>query len=445
MIGLPIELEIKAAFSRSWRRRIGEPMQNDSSGLDVTQTQGQPQPSQRPTPSRESERGLDWFVFFVADVQTGFGAFVAVYLTAQKWTQVDIGLVLTIGGLAGLAAQIPGGAIVDAARSTRLAAAFATAAIGASAFALAAWPVFIVVLASRIVQATASCVLGPATVAISLGLVGRDAIGKRLGRNASFASVGTGLAAAGMGACGYYLSGQAVFFVAAIMMAPALVSLYYIRPSEINSVGAYGGGSGPPRSDIISGLRSVLGNKPLRIFALCIVLFQLANAYMLPLAASMLTLRSKGLATTLVAAAIILPQFIVALLSPWVGRKAQQWGRRPLLVLGFGALAIRGALFTLIVDPHFLFAVQLLDGISAAALGVLVPLTIADVTQSTGHFNLAQGMVGCAVGIGAAISTTLIGYLSDHFGSHAAFVTMAVFAAAGFVMVVYAMPETRAA
>jgi len=141
-------------------------------------------------------RGLDWFVFFVADVQTGFGPFVAVYLTTQKWTQVDIGLILSAGGLVALAGQIPGGALVDLARSERLVAGLAIATIGISALAYAAWPVFPVVLAAAVLHAAASCVLGPAMAAIGLGLVGHAAIGERLGRNARFASIGNGLAAA---------------------------------------------------------------------------------------------------------------------------------------------------------------------------------------------------------------------------------------------------------
>jgi MFS family permease len=435
-------LFIKAAFLQN--HMLGRKTHTNG-GYDkdgIAQT-SQPNGTPSPTPSHASRRGLDWFVFFVADVQTGFGSFVAVYLTAQKWTQVDIGLVLTIGSLVGLAGQIPGGAIVDAARSTRRAAALAVMALGASAFALAAWPIFIVVLGSRIAQAGATCVLGPAMAAISLGLVGRDAIGERLGRNASFASVGTGLAAAGMGASGYYLSNQAVFFVAAVMVVPALISLFQIKSSEIDSARAQGDTSRSHRSNLAWGLGSLLADSSLRIFAVCVILFQLANAAMLPLAASMVTLRSSELATILVATAIVVPQFIVALLSPWVGCKAEQWGRRPLLVLGFGALAVRGALFALVINPYLIVAVQLLDGISAAVLAVMVPLTLADVSRSTGHFNLAQGVIGCAVGIGAAISTTLVGYISDHFGSYAAFATMAGVANAGFVMVWLAMPETR--
>ena len=141
-------------------------------------------------PSKRSLRGLDWFVFFVADVQTGFGPFVAVYLTAEKWTQVDIGLVLTAAGLVGLVGQIPGGALLDAARSERFVAAIAVALISVAALAYALWPIFPVVLAAACLHAAASCVLGPAIAAISLGLVGPSAIGERLGRNARFASLG---------------------------------------------------------------------------------------------------------------------------------------------------------------------------------------------------------------------------------------------------------------
>ncbi len=91
---------------------------------------GLPGPDEPPHPSRASQRGLDWFVFFVADVQTGFGPFVSVYLTSMAWTQIDIGLMLTIGSLVGLAGQMPGGAIVDAARSERFVAGIAVALIG---------------------------------------------------------------------------------------------------------------------------------------------------------------------------------------------------------------------------------------------------------------------------------------------------------------------------
>src|SRR3979490_2789751 len=166
-----------------------------------------------PAPSRESLRGLYWFIFFLADVQTGFGPIIAVYLTTQKWTQGEIGLVLSIGGLIGLIGQVPGGAIVDAARSERLVASLAVATIGISALGYAAWPIFPVGVTAGPLHAAASCVLGPAIAAISLGLVGPLAIGERLGRNARFAALGNGTAAAVMGTAGYLVASRSGFFV----------------------------------------------------------------------------------------------------------------------------------------------------------------------------------------------------------------------------------------
>ena len=399
-------------------------------------------------PARRSRAGLDGFVFFVADVQTGFGPFVAVYLTASKWTQTDIGLVLTVGGLVSLAAQIPAGALVDALRSTRAAAAAALVGIGLSALALAVWPVVPVVMASRVLQAGASCVLGVSMAALSLSLVGRAELGRRLGRNAAFASAGTGLAAAGMGACGYYLSNRAVFVVAAALVVPALACLMRIREADLRRPeppAAEAGAAGAGPASLLAGLAALARNRALVVFAGCVVLFQMANASMLPLAASMLTLRSSHAASAMVAAAIVVPQAIVTVLSPLVGWKAQAWGRKPLLIIGFAALPLRGLLFASTTDPVLLVAVQALDGISAAVLGVLVPLTIADVAGRSGRFNLAQGAIGCAVGVGASVSTTAVGLLADRLGSHAAFLAMAGVAALAVVLTALAMPETRPA
>lgn len=407
-------------------------------------TTGGRQPDAPPQDSRRSQRALDWFIFFVADVQTGFGPFVAVYLTSQKWTQVDIGLVLTVGGLISLLGQIPGGALLDALKSPRFAAAISVVLISVSALILALWPTYAAVMASRVLQAGASCVLGPAIAALSLGLVARSRIGERLGRNASFASVGTGLTAAGMGACGYYLSNQSVFFVTAALGVFALIALLQIRGGDIDVARSHGG-----ERERLPGIRQIWAfatrHKTVFTFAVCVLLFHLSNAAVLPLVAGHLTLRSSTTATALIAVAMVVPQFLVALISPWVGRAAQRNGRRPLLLAGFGALVIRVALIAAVSDPTAIVAIQIFDGISAAVLGVLVPLTIADLTRNTGRFNLVQGIVGCAMGIGASISTTLAGYLSDRFSGAAAFIGLDLIAVAGLLAIWFTMPETRPA
>ena len=394
-------------------------------------------------PSRKSLRGLDWFIFFVADVQTGFGPFVSVYLTTQHWTQIDIGLVLSAAGFVSLVGQMPGGALVDAARSELFVAGMAVAAICVSALTYAVLPIFPVVLAGSVLHALASCVLGPAMAAISLGLVGHAMIGERLGRNARFASVGNGLAAAAMGACGYLLSARAVFVVTVVLLVPALIALRSISGAEIDPERAHGA---PPRR--LSGKPPVrpgalMHNRPLLIFAGCLVLFHLANAAMLPLMGSVITMRSANWATVIIAACIVVPQLLVAALSPWIGRRAEIWGRRPLLLIGFAALPIRGLLFAVVTSPSLLLAVQILDGVTAAVFAVMVPLVVADLTRGTGHFNLGQGILGTAIGIGAALSATLAGYVSDRFGSPWAFAALAAVALAALTAAWFLMPETR--
>jgi MFS family permease len=404
-----------------------------------------PAPGGKPKPSRESQRGLDWFIFFLADVQTGFGPFIAVYLTTQKWTQVEIGFVLSIGGIIGLLGQMPGGAIVDAARSERVVAGFAVATIGMSALAYALWPIFPVVTAAAVLHAMASCVLGPAIAAISLGLVGPLAIGERLGRNARFASLGNGSAAALMGACGYYISNRSVFLVTFLLAVPTLLALSRIREREIDIVQAHGAILRETPDEKATSIFTLIRQKPLLIFAGSILLLQLANAAMLPIMAGVVTTRSSQWAPVLIAACIIVPQAIVALMSPTVGRKAQAWGRRPILLIGFGALAIRGILFATVTDPFLLVAVQIFDGITAAVFAVMIPLIVADVAFGSGHFNLALGIIGTATGIGASLSTVLAGYITDKFGGSVAFLGLAGVAATGLLLILLIMPETRRA
>jgi MFS family permease len=348
-----------------------------------------------------------------------------------------------VAGFVSLIGQMPGGALVDAARSERFVAAIAIAVICVSALTYAVLPIFPMVLAGSILHSLASCVLGPAMAAISLGLVGHAAIGQRLGRNARFASVGNGLAAAAMGACGYLLSSRAVFIVTVLLLVPALLALRTISESEIDPERAHGA---PPRRPVAKPPikpGALMHNRPLLIFAGCLLLFHLANSAMLPLMGSVVTMRSAHWATVIIAACIVVPQLVVAISSPWIGTRAQIWGRRPLLLIGFAALPIRGLLFASVTDPSLLLAAQLLDGVTAAVLSVMVTLVVADLTRGTGHFNLGLGILGTATGIGAALSSTLAGYMSDHFGSPAAFAVLAAIAFVGLTVLWFLMPETR--
>jgi MFS family permease len=383
------------------------------------------------------DRALDLVNFFVAAVQTGFGPFVAVYLTSHKWTQVEIGFALTLGTVTSLISQLPAGVLVDSLRNKRSAASGALIGIIAAALLLAILPQQFPVLVAQILHGFASCVLTPAIAAISLHLAGHAALGERLGRNARYASIGNGLAAAVMGAAGAYFSSRFVFVLTAALCVPALVSLWAI-------------GSGPharaqttSRAMDVAGLKRLLADRRLLIFAICVMLFHLSNAAMLPLAGAAVTMRAGDFANLIIAACIVVPQALVALMSPWVGRAAEKFGRKRLLLLGWGALPLRGLLLAVLPGSWPLVAGQAVSGVSAAVFGVLLPLLAADLTVGTSHFNLCMGILGLALYLGAAVSTTMSGGIADAAGMPVAFLVLTGIGVLGFLMVWLVMPETR--
>jgi MFS family permease len=383
-----------------------------------------------------ADRALDLVNFFVADVQTGFGPFVAVYLTAHKWTQVQIGFALTVGTVTSLLSQLPAGMLVDALRNKRIAATGGLVGVGVAALLLAVQPGELPILVAEVLHGFASCILTPAIAAISLHLVGHAALGERLGRNARFGSIGNGLAAGVMGATGAWLSTRAVFLMTAAFCVPALFALWTI------GAGPHARAQTTTRTRDWPGLRRLVSDRRLLIFGACVMLFHLSNAAMLPLAGAEVTMRAGAFANVIIAACIMVPQAVVALCSPWVGRVAQRAGRKRLLLLGWGVLPLRGLLLAVLPGAWPLVLGQAVSGVSAAVFGVMLPLLAADLTVGTAHFNLCMGILGLATYVGAAISTTLSGGIADTAGMPAAFLTLAGVGALGTLAVWLAMPET---
>ena len=390
-----------------------------------------------------SLRGLDWLNFFVANFQTGFGPFISVYLTGVGWTQGAIGAALSAGTVAGMVSQVPGGILVDAVRSKRAAAAAAIVAIMASALAIALWPALLPIALAEILHAFASSVLGPAIAALSLALVGHGGLGERLGRNTRYLAIGNAFAAGLMGTFGYYVGERAVFLLTAALGIPALAAIEMIGNEDLARAKTYPAAASASKPENSGWSWQFLRDRRLLAYAACASLFQLANAAMLPIVAGMITKRAGSEASLVIAACIVAPQAVTAAISPRAGRAAEGWGRRPILLLGFAALPIRGVLFAGIADPYLMVLIQLLDGLSAAALGVLTPLIVADITRHTGGYTTALGVVGLAIGGGATLSTVAAGFVADHFGGEATFLGLAAIGLCATLLVGTVMPETR--
>jgi MFS family permease len=398
-------------------------------------------------------RPLDALNFFLADVRDGLGPYLAIYLlTVQKWDEASIGMVMSIATAAGLLAQTPAGALVDATRAKRGLMIAAALAVTAASLLLPWLSGFWSVAISQGVAHTAAAVFGPAIAAVTLGIVGHRAFSRRIGRNESFNHAGNAFAAAAAGASAYLWGPTVVFFLLAAMALASLVSVLAIPARAIDHDLARGLHDAPggrrqdaAAADAPSGFRVLLTCRPLLIFALCAMLFHLANAAMLPLVGQKLALQDRNLGTSLMSACIVAAQIVMVPMALLVGAKADSWGRKPLFLAGFLILPIRGVLYTFSDDPFWLVGVQLLDGVGAGIYGAIFPVIVADLMRGTGRFNVAQGAVITAQGVGAALSTTLAGLVIVHAGYSAAFLTLAACAAAGALLFLLAMPETMSA
>ena len=392
--------------------------------------------------SKRSRLGLDWLNFFLADIQTGFGAFVAFYLADLGWDKGQVGLALSAGTVAGLVAHLPGGAIVDWVPWKRGFVALGIVMIAVSALILAVAPTFILVFTAEILHGLTGGIVTPAIAAISLGLVGRGAMSARTGRHNAYDAAGNALTASAMGAAGQYISKSAIFLGAAALCIPALIALLLIRGDEIDYARARNAGIGRGATNF-QRIFDLGKNLRLYIFAACIFLFQLADASMLPVISQDLAQDKNKSASLLMAGLIVTPQIIAASLSPWVGYYSEKFGRKPLLLVGLGIEILRALLFAGYTSYPILIVGQSLGGISAACVTVVTVLMIADMTTGTGRFNLVQGFIGTVIAIAAAISTAATGFLFEKFGHLVGFLVLGTAAAAATFLFWAALTETK--
>lgn len=389
-------------------------------------------------------RSLDALNFFLADVRDGLGPYLAIYLlTVQKWNEADIGLVMTLGGLAAIAAQTPAGALIDAIGCKRGIVIASAVIVTLSSLALPYLQTFWTVAAGQILAGFSGSVFQPAIAAITLGIVGPRNFARRNGRNEAFNHGGNAAAAILAAGLGYVYGPSVVFYVMAAMAMASIVATWSIDPTSIDHDLARGlSEDGQSTHAMPSGIALLFANKPLAIFAVSVVLFHFANAAMLPLVGQKLSLTNPQLGTSLMAICIVTAQIVMIPVALMVGQTADSWGRKPIFLGALVVLTFRGILYVWSENPYWLVAVQALDGVGAGIFGALFPLVVNDLTKGTGHFNITQGAITTALGIGAALSTALAGSIVVAAGYNAAFLTLASVAAAGAVIFAAFMPET---
>nr|WP_225908483.1 MFS transporter [Pseudomonas lactucae] len=387
---------------------------------------------------------LDSLNFFLADVRDGLGPYLAIYLLAvHRWDPASIGVVMTLAGIAGLISQGPAGALIDRTRSKRAVIVVAALLVTAACLMLPFVSSFGWVALTQAASAVAASAFAPAISAISLGITGPRAFTRRTGRNETFNHAGNAVAAMLAGGLAYLFGPVVVFYLMAFMAVASVIAVSCVSANAIDHEVAQGFDPAHHSDhEQPSGIKVLLANRPLLLFAVCCALFHLANAAMLPLVSQKLSQINLHMATPLTSACIVAAQLVMVPVAWLVGAKADVWGRKPLLLVGFMILPLRGVLYTLSNDPYWLVAVQMLDGIGAGVFGALFPVIVKDLTQGTGRFNVSLGALSTVFGLGAALSNSLAGFVVQQAGYDAAFLTLAGVAAVALALLWLAMPET---
>jgi len=394
---------------------------------------------------KRSLHALEATNFFLADVQTGLGPFLAAYLAGAGWEPGRVGMALTLGGIITVALQTPAGAIVDQLRSKKLVLVLASAVLAVGAIVLsitaAPWAVY----TSQVLIGGAGPFLAPTLAAITMGIVGVTFFDRQFGKNQSFNSGGNVACALLIALVSHLFGNKAIFITAALLTIPTVIAIRSIKSSDIDYDLARGGAKqvkGEKVPERASVMQTLLGDRVLLIFLVCAFLFHFANAAMLPQLGEMLSHGARATAAPFMSACIIVTQLVIMFFATSIGRFANLHGRKPLLLLGFGVLPIRALLYTLTHNSGSLIAIQVLDGVANAIFGVVSILVVADRTRNTGRFNLVQGSLATAVGLGAAFSTTFGGKLIQHFSYRISFLALGAIATLAFVLLWTAIPET---
>ncbi|MFM0413180.1 MFS transporter [Paraburkholderia aromaticivorans] len=388
----------------------------------------------------KGRRALEALNFFVADVQAGIGPFLGVFLQARGWGADQIGTVMTIGGIAGMLATSPAGALVDATRHKRslvvIAGLMTMLASGLLWISHGYW----MVAASQVATAITGAAIGPALAGMTLGMVRQHGFDRQFGRNQVANHGGNVVAAALSGWLGWRYGFGAVFVLSALFGLLSIVAVSSIPADAIDHDAARGAEAKATVSEPAaagapaSGLRVLLQSRPLLLLAAALGLFHLGNAAMLPLYGLAIVAAHQGEPSAFTAQTIVIAQLVMVAAAMLATRLIRWRGYWWVILLTFLALPVRGLIAASVIHAWGVWPVQALDGIGAGLQSVAVPALVVRLLEGSGRVNVGQGVVMTVQAAGAALSPALGGILAHRFGYPAAFIALGAVSTGSLVL-----------
>ena len=361
--------------------------------------------------------------FFMADMQSGIGPFVGVFLARRGWDSGLIGTALTIGNIAGMLITTPIGGFIDTSNHKRAWVIIPGAAVVAGSSIILLWQNFWAVAASQVATAIAGAAIVPAVTGITLGIVGQKGFNRQNGRNQAFNHAGNMVGAAASGFLGWHFGYVSVFLLAATFGAITIACVLMIPPGSIDHRAARGSKEEDPDSQH-SALAVLLKHKTLLVLGLALAVFHLGNAAIVPLYGISAVTDSQTNGPSFVATIVVIAQgtmVIASIVGMRVAEKRNYW---LLILVSFLMLPLRGLFAFFLTGWWGVVPVEILDGIGIGLQSVAVPGMIARSLYSTGRVNLAQGAVITIQGAGAALSPALGGFIANYIGFSPTFLVL---------------------
>lgn len=383
----------------------------------------------------------------LGDVRDVFEPYLAIFLATERhWNPAQVGLAITITNIAGILTQTPIGAVVDASKHKRLLIAISSLVIAVSYLVIIHVQSFPATLAAQAGIGIAAVTTIPAVSAISLGLVGQDRLDQRISRNEAFNRTGNTVTAIAAGILAHFVGLTWIFYLLVMLCFATMILIFRVSHRDIDHRVARSDDTrtgNQTQSQTRATIKDLLRDRPLLIFSVSVFLFYAANAALLPLLSQQLSGGQGNTPSAVLSACIAVSQGMMIPVTAWAGQTADRWGRRPLLLIAFAATTLRAFLFGLHPNPWLVVGIQTLDGVASGIFAVLLVVVVADLTEGTGRFNLAQGGIYTTIGVGAALSNFAVGLLVKVTNFATGFFTLAAIAALGLIWFGLSMPETK--
>jgi MFS family permease len=363
--------------------------------------------------------------FFMADMQSGIGPFVGVFLQAHGWASGLIGSAMTLGNVAGMLIQTPIGGLIDTTNYKRSWIIIPGIAVVLASTIILFSQNFWAVAASQIATSVAGAAIVPAVTGITLGIVKQKGFNRQNGRNQAFNHAGNMVGAAASGYLGWRYGYTAVFLLAALFGVISIACVLMIPANAIDNRAARGKEDDPESQP--SGFDVLVKHQPLLILSLALAAFHLGNAAIIPLYGLAAVADGQANGPAFVATTIVIAQAVMIILSIVGMRVAERHNYWPVLLASFFVLPVRGILAFFLTGWWGVIPVQILDGIGTGLQSVAIPGMVARSLSGTGRINLGQGAVITVQGVGASLSPAVGGWIAEWIGYQSTFLLLGAF------------------